>query len=95
MKPRHYSVVGSELLNIYLQVAVTVAVEPAQPVGTVYERLGSLSHETVLEPLVSSMNLYSNEVPTGIVTTTYHRWLDDVYWSAERATALEVSQLPS
>lgn len=63
----------------YLHVAVTVAVEPAHPVGTVYERLGSLSQVILLDPLVSSINLYSKEVPTGIVTTTYQRLLDDVY----------------
>ena len=74
---------------------MTVAVEPTQPVGTVYTRFGSLSHVIVLDPLVSSMNLYWNDVPTGIVTTTYHNGLDEVYLLAERATALAVSQLPS
>lgn len=49
----------------------------------------------MLDPLVSSMNLYWNDVPTGIVTTTYHNGLDEVYLLAERATALAVSQLPS
>jgi hypothetical protein len=52
----------------YLHVAVTVAVEPEQPVGTVYERLGSLSQVTDEDPVVSSMNLYSKDDPTGIVT---------------------------
>jgi hypothetical protein len=35
MKPKDYPDVSLELLIDYLQVAVTVAVEPAQPVGTV------------------------------------------------------------
>jgi hypothetical protein len=35
MKPKNYSVVGLQLLMDYLHVAVTVAVEPTQPVGTV------------------------------------------------------------
>lgn len=48
--------------------AVTVAVEPEQPVGTVYERLGSLSQVTEEDPLVFSINLYSKDDPTGIVT---------------------------
>lgn len=63
----------------YLQVADTVAVDPEHPVGTVYERFGSLSQLTDDNPLVFCINLYSNDVPTGIVTWAYHRLLDEVY----------------
>lgn len=62
----------------YRHVAEAVAVVPAHPVGTVYERLGSLSHVTLVEPVVFSMNLYSNEVPTGRVMATCHRGLEEV-----------------
>lgn len=72
-----------------------MAVEPTHPVGTVYDRLGSLSQVTEPELLVFLMNLYWNEVPTGSVTVAYHNGLDDVYLSADNATALAAFQLPS
>jgi hypothetical protein len=53
-------------------------VAPVHPVGTVYERLGSLSQVTDVDPLVFSTNLYWNVVPTGSVIVTCHRGLDEV-----------------
>jgi hypothetical protein len=78
----------------HLHVSDTVTVVPAHPVGTVYDRFGSLSH-TVLPSDSFLKNLYWNEVPTGTVTVAYHSGFDEVYLLADRAIAELVSQLPS
>lgn len=84
----------AQLNGDHLHVSDTVTVVPAHPVGTVYDRFGSLSHAMLpSDPFLT--NLYSNEVPTGRVTVTYHSGFDEVYLLADRAIAELVSQFPS
>lgn len=86
---RHVCIGPESDRHFYLQVAVTVAAV-AQPVGTVYDRFGSLSHTTVPSDSFL-MNLYSKVVPAGSVTVVVHRGLEEVYEEAESAIAEEVS----
>jgi hypothetical protein len=65
-----------------------------QVLGTVYDRLGSLSHVTAPED-ATLMNLYWKVVPAGRLTVYDQTGLRFVYAAADRAGADEVSQLPS
>jgi len=64
------------------------------PLGTVKERLGSLSQVTAPEDSTLT-NLYSKDLPGARLREYVQRWLESVYLAADMAGALSTDQLPS